>query len=73
MITRYSAVNTIYKGLSGDIKPAGARNGDRYIEMDTGSLLIFDEENTAWRPFVSQIDPTSNLVGFGRVGYMIVA
>lgn len=73
MITVFSGANTIHKGLSGDTKPVPARNGDRYIEMDTGALLIFDEENTAWRPFVSQIDPTSNLVGFGRVGYMIIA
>lgn len=73
MITTYGGANTIYKGLSSDTKPVPARNGDRFIEMDTGALLIFDEENTAWQLFVSNIDPTSNLVGFGRVGYMVIA
>lgn len=70
MITRFSAINVVYKGLGADSKPANARNGDRFIEIDTGALLIFDEENTAWRELVSVVDPTSNLVGYGRVGYM---
>ena len=70
MITRFSGTNVVYKGLSDDDKPVDARNGDRFIEMDTGALLIFDEVNTAWYVLVSKTDPTSNLVGTGRVGYM---
>ena len=73
MITAFSGDNVIYKGIAEDSKPADARNGDRFIEMDTGALLIFDEENTAWRVLVTKTDPTSNLVGFGRVGYMIIS
>ena len=70
MITRFSGTNVVYKGLSEDSKPAYARNGDRFIEIDTGALLIFDEVNTSWYVLVSKTDPTSNLVGAGRVGYM---
>ena len=73
MITTFGGENVIYKGVAEDSKPADARNGDRFIEMDTGALLIFDEANTAWRVLVTKIDPTSNLVGFGRVGYMIIS
>ncbi len=40
--------------LSTDIKPIGEIdgvrivNGSKYIEMDTGSVFIYDEENQRW-------------------------
>jgi len=72
MITRFCEDNTTFKGLSSDTKPLGMRNGDRFIEIDTGALLLYNEENPGWIPFVSNVDPASHLVGFGRVGYMII-
>lgn len=47
MITT-SNMTTEYRGLSTDSKPTEARNGDLYIEIDTGSLYIYDEENDEW-------------------------
>lgn len=36
--------------LSGDTKPTeGIANGSKLIEMDTGTLYIYDEENSTWR------------------------
>ena len=38
-----------YRGLSTDIKPMEkAGNGSVFIEMDTGKVYIFDEENLIW-------------------------
>ena len=70
MITKFSGINTVLKGLGADPKPLSARNGDRFIEIDTGALLLFDEESMGWLVMVTKTDPTSNLVGLGRVGYM---
>ena len=38
-----------YRGLSTDAKPVEkAGNGSVFIEMDTGKVYIFDEENLIW-------------------------
>ena len=72
MITVFSGINTSYKGLSTDKKPTKARNGDRFFEIDTQALLLFDEQNSQWQVFKSKTDPVSSLIGVGRVGYMII-
>lgn len=47
---RLRPVETHY-GLSGDTKPvAGVNNADRYLEMDTGEVYLFDETNQRWWP-----------------------
>lgn len=38
-----------YRGLSTDNKPTNAKNGSVFVEMDTGKIFIFDEENAQWR------------------------
>ena len=39
-----------YRGLSTDAKPVEkAGNGSVFIEMDTGKVYIFDEENIIWK------------------------
>lgn len=41
-------VHTVY-GKSTDIKPTeGIFNADRFYEMDTGNVFMFDEETAAW-------------------------
>ena len=38
-----------YRGLSTDVKPLEeAGNGSIFIEIDTGKVYIFDEENLIW-------------------------
>ena len=38
-----------YDGLSTDTKPTGgARNGEIFIEIDTGKIYLFDEEGQKW-------------------------
>ena len=47
---RLRAVETHY-GLSDDPKPTeGVHNADRYLEMDSGAVSIFDEANRKWWP-----------------------
>lgn len=42
------AVATHY-GLSSDTKPIdGVKNADRFCEMDTGNVYLYDEANKAW-------------------------
>lgn len=37
-------------GLSTDTKPtSGIANGSTYIEMDTGKVYFFDQENNSWK------------------------
>lgn len=39
-----------YRGLSSDTKPTtNVPNGSTFIEMNTGNVFMFDEENTQWR------------------------
>lgn len=42
-----------YAGLSTDTKPSDARNGDSFVEMDTGNVFMFDAENAEWHKQVS--------------------
>lgn len=42
---------TEYRGLSTDTKPTDARNGDTFIEIDTGIVFIYDAESQAWLQF----------------------
>lgn len=38
-----------YTGLSTDTKPTDINeNGATFLEMDTGSVYIFDAENATW-------------------------
>ena len=37
-----------YIGLKDDQKPIIARNGDMFLEMDTGKTYLFDEEGATW-------------------------
>lgn len=41
--------NDTYNGLSTDTKPLFARNGDLFIEIDTGKSYMFDAESGEWR------------------------
>ena len=41
-------LTTTYTGLSTDSKPTGCRNGDGFIEIDTGKLYLYNEEGAAW-------------------------
>ena len=39
-----------YRGLSTDVKPLEeAGNGSVFIEMDTGKVFMFDEQNKVWK------------------------
>ena len=45
---RVRPVATLY-GLSGDAKPIDVlRNADRFLEMDTGDLYLYDEAGRRW-------------------------
>lgn len=49
-----SADTTMYsqrlRGLSTDTKPTeGVPNGSSFLEMDTGDVYMFDEQNHEWR------------------------
>lgn len=37
------------RGLSSDTKPTDVPNGSTFIEMDTGNVFMFDEQNSQWR------------------------
>lgn len=40
-----------YYGLSSDAKPTeGVNNADRYLEMDTGDVYLFDGSGNRWLP-----------------------
>lgn len=42
------------EGLSTDTKPTECvANGSTFIEMDTRTVYLFDEENRLWRSFAS--------------------
>lgn len=46
----YRKIQTGY-GLSTDTKPTkGFENADRFVEMDTGDVYLFDEQNATWLP-----------------------
>ena len=47
---RYRAVETYY-GMSSDEKPTtGVNNADRFFEMDTCALFVYDESGKQWIP-----------------------
>ena len=47
---RMLAVET-YFGLSSDPKPTErANNADRFMEMDTRKVYVYDEDNKTWWP-----------------------
>ena len=35
-------------GLFTDTKPTDVPNGSVFVEMDTSTIYVFDEENTTW-------------------------
>ena len=42
------------RGLSGDTKPTeinskGIPNGTIFLEIDTGKMFLFDQENSLWK------------------------
>ena len=39
---------TEYYGLSGDSKPTGVRNGDKFVEINTGKTFLYNETGAAW-------------------------
>jgi len=39
---------TEYYGLSGDSKPSGVRNGDKFVEINTGKTFLYNETGAAW-------------------------
>lgn len=43
----FANTNT-YVGLSTDTKPTDAKNADAFLEMNTGKVFIFDEDNATW-------------------------
>ena len=53
MVTKVSALDQPMEayGLSTDEKPLDMPNASRFIEMDTGKIFLFDEENTVWHQF----------------------
>lgn len=42
---------TEYFGLKDGSKPTSARNGDKFTEIDTGKIYLYDEEGAQWVQF----------------------
>ena len=50
MITTINEKTYEFRGLSTDEKPIErVGNGSVFIELDTGKVFIFDEQNKMWR------------------------
>ncbi len=50
MITTINEKTYEFRGLSTDEKPVErAGNGSIFIEMDTGKVFMFDEQNKVWK------------------------
>ena len=50
MITTINEKTYEFRGLSTDEKPVErVGNGSVFIELDTGKVFIFDEQNKTWR------------------------
>ena len=50
MITTTNEKTYEFRGLSTDEKPVEKiGNGSVFIEIDTGKVFIFDEQNKTWR------------------------
>ena len=43
-------IGTEFRGLSSDTKPTddSIQNGSVFVEMDTGDVYMYDEENKTW-------------------------
>lgn len=51
MVTIYSKTETSVelRGLSTDTKPTNVDNGSVFIEIDTGTIYMFDGQNKIWK------------------------
>ena len=50
MITTINEKTYEFRGLSTDEKPVeNVGNGSVFIEIDTGKVFIFDEQNKLWK------------------------
>ena len=50
MITAINEKTYEFRGLSTDEKPVeNVGNGSIFIEMDTGKVFMFDEQNKVWK------------------------
>lgn len=51
MISMFNKKDNIVelRGLSTDIKPTDVGNGSIFIEIDTGTVLMFDAEHKQWK------------------------
>ena len=50
MITTINEKTYEFRGLSTDDKPVeNVGNGSVFIEIDTGKVFIFDEQNKLWK------------------------
>lgn len=51
MVTIYSKTeNSVeLRGLSTDAKPTNVKNGSVFIEIDTGTIFMFDAQNEEWK------------------------
>lgn len=50
MVTATGEKTYEYRGLSTDVKPTKrVGNGSVFIEMDTGKVFMFDEQNKVWK------------------------
>ena len=45
-----------FRGLSTDSKPRNAKNGQLFVEMDTGKTWIYDEQNNRWLSYTVTAD-----------------
>lgn len=48
MVDGKASFSTNYTGLSTDARPAGAKNGDTFFEMDTGEVYMYDGGSSDW-------------------------
>lgn len=62
----FESGQTKYVGLSTDTKPDG-KNGDLFIEIDTGSKYLYSKEDETWYEFSSG-GSADNIVGTAIVG-----
>ena len=50
VLTDNATKNVIeYYGLSTDEKPTDAENGSAFLEMDTGTVYLYDKDGETWR------------------------
>ena len=51
MISMYNKKDNVVelRGLSTDTKPIDVGNGSIYIEIDTGTIFMFDAQNKQWK------------------------